>query len=283
MIQNELQEWLMRDTQKASHLQIANLPIGMASDIILRSENQDRMAVLMMEVSSKRSFIVGILCDGMGGMSSGADCASLAIAEFIDTCIHCCSLDSKTILHQATENAHTAVHKKYKGYGGTTLSAFLFDNTGNFEAVNVGDSRIYIVLNNKLEQVSTDDTVEGMLGEPGLGNYLLQHIGMKDEMVSHMLNLSKPGNVSKIILTSDGAHFLDHKVIQRLLLQNEVSVTLAKRLVDISKWCGGQDNASALVFADTDLLMLPTEHIEAGLSQVWDISGTVQLTKDGIC
>jgi serine/threonine protein phosphatase PrpC len=197
--------------------------------------------------------------------------------------VRCCRLDSKVILYQATGNAHIAVHDRYKGYGGTTLSAFILDNVGNFEAVNVGDSRIYLVIGKNLEQISTDDTIDGMLGKPDLSNYLLQHIGIEGELDPHMLNISKPKKVKKIVLTSDGAHFIDHKMLQSVLIQNEKPVTLAKRLVNISKWCGGSDNASALVFADTNLLTLPTDHIKTELGQVWNASDTIQLTKDGVC
>lgn len=49
MIQNELQEWIMLAKQNESFRQVGSLPIIAASDIVLRLENQDRIAVLIMD------------------------------------------------------------------------------------------------------------------------------------------------------------------------------------------------------------------------------------------
>lgn len=280
MIQDQIQQWLMRKSQNLFSNMVDGLPLAMASDIALRSENQDRILVLK-TLSNRGMLIIGVLCDGMGGMSSGAKCASSAIASFITSCIRSEEPSIKDRLWTAINTANNFIYDKHKGYSGTTLSAFGLDNKGNFEAVNIGDSRIYLIVDNKLKQVTTDDTIEGIMGQPDLSNYLLQHIGMVDAE-PHAINLPSPSNVSKIIMTSDGAHFIEHKTLESVLVQDEEPVELAERLISVSKWCGGSDNSSVLVFTDLKSLSCPTGNTPTELFQLWDVSGTVQLSKDEV-
>lgn len=282
MIQDQIQRWLMRDIDEKSSNTVDGLPLTMASNIALRSENQDRILVLK-TLSNKGMFIIGILCDGMGGMSSGAKCASSAIASFITSCIQSKEPSIKDQLWTAINTANAFIHNKHKGYGGTTLSAFGLDNKGNFEAVNIGDSRIYLVIDNKLKQVTTDDTIEGVMGQPDLSNYLLQYIGMvPEDALPHAIKLPSPSSVSKIIMTSDGAHFIEHKMLESILVQDVESIELAERLIDVSEWCGGSDNSSTLIFTDLKSLSCPTGNAATELFQIWDVSGTVQLSKDEV-
>jgi serine/threonine protein phosphatase PrpC len=281
MIQDQLQQWLMRSTQQAKSFNMVDgLPIAMASNIASRSENQDRVLVLK-TLSDKGMFIIGVLCDGMGGMLSGAECASSAIASFINSCIQKSHLDIKDRLWVAINTANNFIYDKHKGYSGTTLSAFGLDNKGNFEAVNIGDSRIYLVVDNKLNQISTDDTIEGALGKSTLSNYLLQHIGMADAE-PHQIGLPAPSSISKIIMTSDGAHFIEHKTLESILIQDAEPTELAKRLISVSEWCGGSDNSSALILTDLKSLSCPTGNTPMELFQIWDTFGSVQLSKNEI-
>lgn len=277
MIQDQIQQWLMRNVQARSSNVVAGLPLAMVSNIALRSENQDRMLVLK-TLSDKGMLIIGVLCDGMGGMSSGAKCASSAVASFINSCIQKNDLGIKDRLWTAINTANNFIYDRHKGYSGTTLSAFGLDNKGSFEAVNIGDSRIYLVVDNKLNQVTTDDTIEGVMGQPDLSNYLLQHIGIADAE-PHSIDLPSPSNVSKVIMTSDGAHFIEHKMLESILIQNVEPIKLAERLISVSEWCGGRDNSSVLILTDLESLSCPTGNINKELFQIWDAAGTIQLSK----
>lgn len=280
MIQDQLQQWLMRNVQTRSSNIVDGLSIAMASNIAKRSENQDRVLVLKI-LSDKGMFIIGVLCDGMGGMSSGAECASSAVALFVTSCIQKSNLGIKDRLWTAINTANNFIYDRHKGYSGTTLSAFGLDNKGNFEAVNIGDSRIYLVVNNKLKQISTDDTIEGVLGKPDLSNYLLQYVGASDAE-PHVMCLPAPSSVSKIIMTSDGVHFIGHKTLESILIQDIEPTELAKRLITVSEWCGGRDNSSVLVFTNLDSLSCPTGNTPIEIFQIWDVFGTIQLTKDEV-
>lgn len=281
-IQISLQQWLMRKSPSGSFRQVSGLPISIASDIgLTRLENQDRAVVLKAQTSSEKSFVVGILCDGMGGMVDGGKCASLAISSFISTCIRNRNLNVKERLFKAVSNSNISIYNEYKGNGGSTLSAFILDSDGNFEAINVGDSRIYLIIDNKLVQISTDDTIAGQLKQEidysQLSNKLLQYVGMGEGIEPHLLSLPEPKNITKMVLTSDGVHFIEPKTLQAILLQDASSAELSQRLVDISKWCGGHDNASVLLFTNMASQCFSTEAIPTGTVQIWDFFGDVQL------
>lgn len=281
-IQEHLRQWLMRKVPNTSFCQVTDLPIAIASDIgLVRSENQDRAVILKANISEKKSFIVGVLSDGMGGMFDGGECASLAVASFISSCIRYRNENKKELLCKALNQANMDVYNQYQGKGGATLSAFFLDSNGNFEAINVGDSRIYLVINNELDQISIDDTIAGQLrqkpDQAQLNTHLLQYVGMGDDIEPHILSLPESDKISKMLLTSDGVHYIEHKTLQAILLQDANSVDLSKRLIYISKWCGGHDNASVLLFSNLTHELLSTDHVPTGSVQIWDSFGEVQL------
>lgn len=58
----------MRRTITSSIRRIADLPIAIATDMgIVRTENQDRAAILRVQLTNDKSTVIAILCDGMGG------------------------------------------------------------------------------------------------------------------------------------------------------------------------------------------------------------------------
>lgn len=281
-IQLQLQRWLSRTTTAFSVRKVINLPIALASDVgIVRTENQDVVVLLRAQVTSQKSFLVGVLCDGMGGMIDGKGCAELAVSSFISSCIRYRKLNLKDRLLKAVDYSNETVYNKYHGQGGATLSAFILDSDKNLEAVNVGDSRIYIEANTGFEQVTTDDTIAGQLRNEFHGvevsHRLLQHIGIGSGLEPHLIDLPSVDSISKILLTSDGAHYVAHDTLKRIFSPNISSEQLAKRLMNVANWCGGHDNASALVLTDLASVFLANENVHTGTIDVWDPFSDVQL------
>ncbi|WP_178137951.1 PP2C family protein-serine/threonine phosphatase, partial [Moritella viscosa] len=248
---------------------------------IVRTENQDRLVLLRAQVTSEKSFLVGVLCDGMGGMVDGKGCAELAVSSFISSCIRHRNLNLKDRLLKAVHSSNDAVYNKYQGDGGATLSAFILDSDKQLEAVNVGDSRIYIVTNNDFKQITTDDTIAGQFPNKFLGSEmshrLLQHIGIGPSLEPHSIDLPCIDNISKILLTSDGSHYIAHDTLKRMISPSLPSGEITRRLISVAKWCGGHDNASALLLTDLPSLFLTSEEVHTGTIDVWDPFGDVQL------
>lgn len=277
-LHTRLYHWFMRRTTPSAVRKIGELPISVGSDIgNLRNENQDRVAVLKVQLDRNQSFTVVALCDGMGGMAEGTACASMAIACFFATCIRCQNVPPQTRLVMATQEANVVVHNLYQGRGGATLSALLLDGYGNTFGVNVGDSRIYSYRENKLEQLTVDDTMAGLLNraENDLHsrNELIQFIGMGNGVEPHIVQM--PSSNDLMLLSSDGAHYIDKGVMQMLIQNAKEPAVAVRRLIEVAKWCGGRDNASVAIVSP--LVLQPQLFDDTGIIQVWDPFGELQV------
>lgn len=272
----------MRKTNSSAVRRISDLSIAVGSDIgSVRNENQDRVAIVRGASGNGLPLIFGVVCDGMGGMVDGALCASIVMATFITSCYHNTDLPPKDRLFRAVMDANRTVYNQYNGTGGSTISAFLLEGGQEFWAVNVGDSRIYS-LTKSLNQLTVDDTLAGQRednaseNEHLRSNELLQFVGMGQDLQPHIINLSLTSNVIEqlFILTSDGVHFLPREIIQSILTFAHEPAVAVRRLIDLSKWCGGRDNATAIVFSLDKLL---DQEIKANIVEVWDAFGELQI------
>lgn len=282
IIQNNLQarlySWFMRKTTPSAVRRVGELPVTIGSDIgNVRGENQDRVAVLKVQIDRNQSFVVVALCDGMGGMVEGSACASQAIASFFVSCIRHREVLPRTRLVLAAQDANKAVHALYQGRGGATLSAVLFDSINGKVGVNVGDSRIYSYRENGLEQLTVDDTMAGVLNkaedDSPHKNELLQFVGMGDGIEPHTIEM--PMFQELMVLTSDGAHYIDKNVMQMVVQSAKEPAMAVKRLIEVAKWCGGRDNASIAIASS--LVFQQQLYDEAGSFQVWDPFGEIQI------
>lgn len=275
--QSRLCVWLSRKTNKSAIRRIGEQPISIGTDLgSVRIENQDRVAVMRFKGGGRKSYFLTVLCDGMGGMADGGLSAATAISVFFQHCIKNNHDDLSDMLVQATLAANSAVYSLLKGSGGATLSASIRDHIGNTAAVNVGDSRIYGFGQGQLTQLTNDDTIIGQLKDvenySGLRrNELLQFIGMGKELEPHKIVIKD--QYDAIMMTSDGVHYLDKKMMESVFLHASEPAQAVKRLTEISKWCGGQDNASAAIIGMNDDM---NHDDDIGVIKIWDSFGELQ-------
>jgi len=277
-LKTQLANWFGRKTTNSAVRRVGELPLAIGSDIgVQRKENQDRVAVLRMELGSRHSFTVAALCDGMGGMIDGTVCATQAMAVFFEACIRYRELPPATRLNRAAQDANRAVYTLHQGGGGATLSAVLFDSKSNAIGINVGDSRIYAYQDNIFEQLTVDDTLLGLLPNKKDGfkhrNELLQYVGMGEGLEPHIILI--PESSESIFLTSDGVHFINKQTMQMVIQASSDSAIAVRRLIEVAKWCGGHDNASVIAFRP--LPAPPALLHEPGIIQVWDPFGELQI------
>ena len=250
----------------------------------VRGENQDRaLIVRFTSQRPSRSFLLFSVCDGLGGMQDGARCARLALAEVVSVLVRHDGPDSKVRLLRAVSSANTLVTKEYHGRGGTTLSAVLVDSNGQAWGTNVGDSRIYQYTPNRdCKQISVDDTIAGQIqhlrgissmeiDRSHFSNHLAQYIGIGDELEPHSFDIDISTLESRYLLTSDGAHGPLSSVLSALAIHSPSSAELVKRILHVSKWTGGYDNASAVAFGPVPKASLLVERtLNRDLIELWD-------------
>jgi serine/threonine protein phosphatase PrpC len=274
-LQEPIAKWLLRKSQ--SYSVRAVLPeicvIGSARGRI-RPENQDK-AVIATFTSSipERNFRICIVCDGLGGMVAGDQCAALAIDHFVTHLTTSVGYgDRSTRLRQALEHTNRRIVDRFQERGGTTLAAVLYSDSG-VTAVSVGDSRLYRhVPGEDLEQLTVDDTLAARIAglapnqvaEIAAGpfaNHLAQYVGQKSSLIPQVLDSralfgtgKQSDGFSGVLLTTDGAHRLPRDVIRQVGKSALSARELVTRLLSIADWTGGLDNATALYVVGPDAL-----------------------------
>ena len=224
-----------------------------------KSCNQD--SVILKRAKFKGEEVcIGIICDGMGGLSCG-ELASKSIAEaFSDWFLYSYSKyesiwDESKMREDigsliSSENEGLIRYDKEQGIDlGTTIRFFVW---------HVGDSRLYKISSSKIERLTNDHTViakeveEGRLTEKEAKNdpkrnVLLQCIGASERVNPDMFcGEVKKGDI--LLLCSDGfRHEISEKEMLSLLGRCESNKLneMIKRLISLNLRRNEQDNISA--------------------------------------
>lgn len=234
---------------------------GNKSDVgRVREINEDYMASF---TSSSGHFF--IVCDGMGGHTSGEIASRLAvntIKEFVTNNSEN-SKSTKQLLTESIQFANQTIIDKtienpeYAGMGTTCVTLCI--KTGIVYYANVGDSRLYTVRNNKIYQLTKDQSFVQTLIDQGHISYdeaeshprkneLIQALGITENVVPEVnkvgLQIFKG---DKFILCSDGlSGFVSDETILSTIVQNDV-YTASEKLVAAANENGGFDNITVQV------------------------------------
>lgn len=249
------------------------LTYGIASDVgALRNNNEDAcfgMQWHSITVDDRPDFGLFVVADGMGGHLDGERASGVAVqtmaAEMLDRIYVPMLKDfnagsGPTILEalvNASEKANRAVIKRVPG-GGTTLSAVAV--VGNLAyLVHVGDSRAYLLHEDKIEQLTTDHTLVQRLIEMNeltleeAANYpqknvLYRAIGQNEQLkMERMVRTLPPA--SKVLICTDGLwDVVEDATIQTVAAEAETPQEACDRLVRLANDRGGADNISVIVF-----------------------------------
>lgn len=249
------------------------LTYGIASDVgLMRNNNEDAcfgMQWHSITVDNRPDFGFFAVADGMGGHLDGERAAGIAVqtlaSEMLDKIYvpllrNFSAGDSPTVLEalvSASEKANHAVIKGVPG-GGTTLSAIAV--IGNLAyLVHVGDSRAYLIHDNKIEQLTTDHTLVQRLIEMNeltpeeaenypQKNVLYRAIGQNEELKMERLVRTLPPSGLVLICTDGLWDMLEDDMIKQVALLAASPQEACDSLVKAANDRGGIDNISAIVF-----------------------------------
>ncbi|MCR4378057.1 MAG: protein phosphatase 2C domain-containing protein [Rhodospirillales bacterium] len=219
----------------------------------VREENEDCVGAgdQILQSSSGRfdlRFSIGdeaiavVVADGVGGSRGGKVASGLAVSGFLSRCIYGADVPSLvSVLGEISERIRLACAQDSATRGGsTTLAGLVFTRSGGI-AFNVGDSRIYLLIENELitlsrDHVSTADPrmLTKFLG--GSGSAAMPHV--------HQFNFEKS---VRFLICSDGLYsVLPHAALVQMtsLLNGEVAVN---SLMDAALTAGAPDNVSLAV------------------------------------
>ena len=229
----------------------------------VRAQNQDYFTI----VRFSPEHAVAVVCDGMGGAKSGNVASRLATDVFIREVKRTwnASLDDdalRRMLVDAVELANRAVYEHaqlsedFSGMGTTLVAAFV--KTDLAIAVNVGDSRAYLLREQGVTRITEDHSVVQLMvrrGEiteeeartyPGK-NLITRAVGTEPRVSCDVFTLRvAPGDA--ILLCSDG---LSNLLTDQELLFEVVHAVhkeqCCQHLIEIAKDRGAPDNITAVL------------------------------------
>lgn len=222
-----------------------------------RPDNQDRAAGGHLSLPTGESLLFGLICDGMGGMTKGGEAASCAAATFISRIATSSTSSVRGAVSDALAAANHEVYRRFKGAGGTTLTALVLTAGGESWVAHVGDSRLYEIGSDKALRLATrDDTIGGQLAPTGaadetLDNRLLQFVGMGQGVEPHVFRLQKSAR-SSFLITSDGAHSIGKRDLEGISRSSANGAEVVRKLIYVAEAVGVEDNSSAVTISPSD-------------------------------
>lgn len=148
------------------------IEVAYRSDVgCVRPENQDASTISVSIAPEDRGRLLAV-ADGMGGARGGAEASSIAMATLQDLYY----VDSNPDLAGSLLSAMETANRRIQEYGrdtpglsqmGTTCSALVINGKEAFFA-HVGDSRIYLVREGAIRQLTQDHTLVSALHRAGM-------------------------------------------------------------------------------------------------------------------
>lgn len=261
--------------------------------ILVKTHFYGRSDIGKVRSANQDSYIVGrlcenaalcVVCDGMGGAKSGnvaSECAAVVFAEKVrkyaaqrisqNGVMELDSDDACVILDDAAHDANSAVYKKsqtssaFKGMGTTLVAALICDDVAY--VINVGDSRLYLISDNTITQITHDHsyvqhlidsgslTVEDARTHP-YRNRITRAVGVGSDLEADIYSVDLSSlDCCYLLLCSDGlsGQILPEDIYGIISDDQEYGSTddelaaKTSKLIDAANAQGGPDNITALL------------------------------------
>jgi PPM family protein phosphatase len=232
----------------------------------VRPANEDRFAIA-------EDLGLCVVADGMGGHNAGEVASQLAVDAIVDVVRHgpdgwmfgydpLLSDDGnllRTAVHVASLQVAeaAAASEEYAGMGTTIVAARVIGQ--RLVVAHAGDSRLYLLREGRLSQVTTDDSwIAGLLAEnPDLDAAALQHHPMRNALTNVVGGTARTdvhvtertlGGRERLLLSTDGVHtVVDHRRLEQMLLSEDQPRMIACRMIRAALALGSADDCTAVV------------------------------------
>jgi PPM family protein phosphatase len=263
------------------------LEIGHRTDVGRRRDhNEDCLGIYRPtaaeEIAHRGTMLV--VADGMGGYAAGEIASRLAVEQVVNSFYQDLTSEIDDSLIKALHNANRAVIDKAnddqekQGMGTTMAVAVIRDE--DLSVTNVGDSRVYLLRNGNLSQVSQDHSWVAQLLRAGkitpeeakkhpMRNVVTRSLGGNLELEVEVYPPIKLQRNDVIILCSDGlwgpvsADQIQH------IVQTRSPQAAADALIEAANEGGGPDNITAIV---CQVVEGPSDEDEFDLTEQLDTS-----------
>jgi len=199
--------------------------------------------------------LVAAVADGMGGMKGGRVASETCVRLFLDGFY---SSPETLGVEQAAARCLAAVNSWIHAVGrrdpklagmATTFSALVLRQR-QAHLIHVGDSRIYRLRGEVLEQLTEDHNFK----QPDMAHILYRGVGIEDTICAESATLALEPH-DRFLLCSDGLHAsLRDSDLRKVLLARGSPESSAQTLTQMAFDKGSRDNITALV---VDVISLP--------------------------
>ena len=239
------------------------MEIFLKTDIgLVRESNQDACKCGMFEDDS----LWAVVCDGVGGENAGNIASALAvetIAYFLKD-RYKSGLDEEEIyklLVEIAKEANTAVYesqlKKVELSGMSTTLEFLFIHKNKVHIVHIGDSRVYLVRDKMIKQLTVDHSLVQQMVNNGeitqeealvhpKKSYLTRALGVLPQVRLDYIETTLEKNDIILMCTDGLTNYLTPQQLVTHCSEKKRRVVV-KKLVDSAKALGGSDNITVSV------------------------------------
>ncbi len=236
---------------------------------MVRDHNEDA-------IGSQREAGLYVLADGMGGYNAGEVASSIAVKTVLGLVNEAvqredrAEIESDTgfmrqsiILRDAIARANKIIHQTAHSHSGcegmgTTIVACIFYDD-KLSIAHVGDSRLYRLRQNRLEQITLDHSLLQELVDRGFysreeaerstnRNYVTRALGVEPRVEVDLQEVDVEKN-DIFMLCSDGLpDMVDDEDIQLTISTFSANLeTAGEQLVQLSNDHGGKDNVSVII------------------------------------
>jgi PPM family protein phosphatase len=218
-----------------------------------------------------------VVADGMGGHAAGEVASNLAVEtiagfmrrtaedeEFswpygVEPGLSFSGNRLRTAVHLANRRVFRAAerHDEYTGMGTTIVGAFISGTC--LTVANAGDSRLYLFVEGRLTQLTTDDTWAAtvlavhsdanpaMRPSPAMRHVLTNVLGAREQADLHVSEHDLRGG-EMILLCSDGLHgVIEDSDLQALLGAGGSPLEIVPQLIETALTRGARDNVTAVL------------------------------------
>ncbi len=232
---------------------------------LMRENNEDNFIV---EESDR--FNLYAVADGMGGHKAGEVASSIAIDTVRKYFKKSCGkkdFRAPSFIIESIEVANSkirdeALSKEECSGMGTTITMAVVDLTLNIAYIgNVGDSRAYVIKNNKIMQITEDHTYVNELLKDGKitseeakhhpkRNVITRAVGSEEYVQADIFEIELFGN-DVILLCTDGltTHLTDENILD--IIKEYGCSESVQRLIKLANDNGGTDNITIIIVDNT--------------------------------
>lgn len=223
----------------------------------VRAQNEDACLV-----TEEQDYLLGIVCDGMGGANAG-EVASRIAAHIFSKTVQSLDCPPEERMQVALERANRAVyqhswmHAECRGMGTTLVAALIWEDTAYI--MNAGDSRCYAALGGRILQLTRDHSLVQELVRSGAitpeqaryhpnRNIITRALGTEREIEGDLfVHRLRPGEL--LLLCSDGLsnEMTDNELCEQLVIG--APELACQRLISAALDRGARDNVTAVVIA----------------------------------